>query len=53
MLECLIEVELPSLVNCVLCDVEEIESILFVDQPIREHSEHLMHPDPAGLLLIL
>lgn len=53
MLKGLIEVELPSAVDCILGDIEQIKPILFVDEAVGEDTEHLMHPDAAGLLLSL
>jgi len=53
MFEGLIEVELPGAVDCILGDIEQIESILFVDEAVREDAEHFVHPDAAGLVLAL
>ena len=51
MLKGLIEVELPSAVDSILGDIEQIKPILLVDETVGEDTEHLMHPDAAGLLL--
>lgn len=49
----LIEVELPGAIDRILGDIEQVQPILLIDQPIRKHSKYLMHPDTAGLLLRL
>ena len=53
MLKGLIEVELPCAIDRILGDIEQVQPVLLIDQPIGKHSEDLVHPDAAGLLLIL